>query len=163
MGGQPLKWGAGAVEGGVLGSAVQLETGHAPVGPAVHGVVPRSALFRRLGSAARVTEVSAPAGSGKTLLLRSWIAESGLAGRAAWVTVQPEERDPQRLWIAVADALRGTDAGSALVQPLTAAPNLSGWAIVERLLHGLGRGAAPAGVAGDARAGRAAVGARHPS
>jgi LuxR family maltose regulon positive regulatory protein len=86
-----------------------------------------------------VTEVSAPAGSGKTFLLRSWIAESGLAGRAAWVPVQGEERDPQRFWIAVADALRATSAGSALVRPLTAAPDLDGWEIVERLLKDLAR------------------------
>jgi LuxR family maltose regulon positive regulatory protein len=38
------------------------------------------------------------------------------------VPVQDGERDPQRFWITVADALRGTDAGSALVRPLTAAP-----------------------------------------
>ena len=46
------------------------------------------------------------------------------------------ERDPQRLWILVADALRRT-GGSAQVQPLTAAPDLDGWAIVERLLKDL--------------------------
>ena len=33
----------------------------------------------------RVTVVPAPAGSGKTVLLRSWIAEAGLAGLTAWV------------------------------------------------------------------------------
>ena len=112
-------------------------TGGDPV-PAVRGgIVSRRALFGRLGRARRVTEVSAPAGSGKTVLLRSWIAEAGLAGRAAWVSVQGEERDPQRFWIAVADALRGTAAGSALVRPLTAAPDLDGWAVVERLLKEL--------------------------
>ena len=40
-------------------------------------------------------------------------------------------------WISVADALRGTAAGSALVRPLTAAPDLDGWAVVERLLKDL--------------------------
>jgi hypothetical protein len=55
------------------------------------------------------------------------------------VSVQPEERDAQRFWIAVADALRGTAAGSALVRPLTAAPDLDGWAITERLLKDLAR------------------------
>ena len=85
-----------------------------------------------------MTEVSAPPGSGKTLLLRSWIADPGVAGRAAWVPVQPQERDPQRFWIAVADALRETTPGSALVRPLTAAPDLDGWSIVERLLADLG-------------------------
>jgi LuxR family maltose regulon positive regulatory protein len=71
------------------------------------------------------------------LLLRSWIAAVGLAEHVAWVAVQPEEHDAQRFWIAVADALRGTAAGSALVRPLTAAPGLDGWAIVERLLKDL--------------------------
>jgi LuxR family maltose regulon positive regulatory protein len=102
-------------------------------------MVSRRALIGRLDGAARVTQISAPAGSGKTFLLRSWIGESGLAGRAAWLSVQPEERDPQRFWIAVADALRDTASGSELVRPLTAAPDLDGWAIVERLLIDLVR------------------------
>jgi LuxR family maltose regulon positive regulatory protein len=84
-----------------------------------------------------VTLISAPAGSGKTFLLRSWLGETGLASRAAWVPVPRQERDPQRFWISVADALRGTAAGSALVRELTAAPGLDGWAIVERLLKDL--------------------------
>ena len=42
-------------------------------------VVPRPGLWERLAGAARVTVVSAPAGSGKTVLLRSWISEAGLA------------------------------------------------------------------------------------
>jgi LuxR family transcriptional regulator, maltose regulon positive regulatory protein len=37
----------------------------------------------------------------------------------------------------VLDALRQTSAGSALVRELTAAPDLDGWAIVERLLSNL--------------------------
>ena len=84
-----------------------------------------------------MTLISAPAGSGKTFLLRSWLGETGLASRAAWVPVPRQERDPQRFWISVADALRGTAAGSTLVRELTAAPGLDGWAIVERLLKGL--------------------------
>jgi tetratricopeptide (TPR) repeat protein len=84
-----------------------------------------------------VTVVSAPAGSGKTVLLRSWIGAAGLAERAAWVPVGREEREPQRLWLAVLDALRRTAPGSALVRPVTAAPELDGWAIIERLLTDL--------------------------
>ena len=49
-----------------------------------------------------------------------------------------EERDPQRFWLSVADAVRETAAASALVRSLTAAPGLDGWAIVERLLADLG-------------------------
>ena len=105
--------------------------------PAVRdGVVSRSGLFGLLTQAQRVVQVSAPAGSGKTVLLRSWIAESGMAGRVAWVAVA-RGCDSPRFWISVADALRGTAAGSALVRALTAAPGLDGWTVVERLLDDL--------------------------
>ena len=68
----------------------------APV-PAVRGgIVSRRGLFERLGGAARVTQISAPAGSGKTFLLRSWIAAARLAESTAWVSVPGQERDPQQ-------------------------------------------------------------------
>src|ERR1700723_1952950 len=105
--------------------------------PVSGGVVARRALFGRLAGAERVVQISAPAGSGKTVLTRSWIAEAGLAERVAWVTVDRDERDPGRFWISVADALRGTAPGAALVRPLTAAPDLDCWAVVERLLTDL--------------------------
>src|SRR5215467_2028436 len=93
-------------------------------------VVSRPALWERLDQSARVTVVSAPPGSGKTVLLRSWIDAAGLAGRAAWVPVGRDERDPQRFWLAVLGALRQTVPGAALVRELTAAPDLDGWAMV---------------------------------
>jgi len=55
----------------------------------------------------------------------------------AWVPVGRDERDPQRFWLAVLGALRQTVPGSALVRELTAAPDLDGWAMVERLLTDL--------------------------
>ena len=96
----------------------------------------RTGLFGRLG-AARVSVVSAPPGSGKSVLLRSWIGEAGLAESAGWVSVGRDDRDPQRFWLSVLGALRQTSAGSRLVRELTAAPDLDGWAIVERLLKDL--------------------------
>ena len=105
--------------------------------PGLGGVVPRPGLFERLGASARVTVLSAPPGSGKTVLLRSWIGEPGRAGRVAWVAVGRGEQDPQRFWLSVLGALRGTSAGSGLVRELTAAPDLDGWAVVERLLKDL--------------------------
>jgi LuxR family maltose regulon positive regulatory protein len=113
-------------------------TAEVPAAPASReAVVSRSALFGRLAEAERVVQLSAPAGSGKTVLMRSWIAEAGLAPRTAWVSVASEDRDPQGFWISVANALRGTAAGSTLVRPLTGVPGLDGWAVVERLLRDL--------------------------
>jgi LuxR family transcriptional regulator, maltose regulon positive regulatory protein len=99
--------------------------------------VSRPELWQRLGGAARVSVVTAPPGSGKTVLLRSWIAQAGLADNAGWVAAGPDDRDPQRFWLSALNALRRTAAGSALVQELTAAPDLDGWAVVERLLGNL--------------------------
>ena len=121
-----------------MGPADRSGSASAPAALAVRdGLVSRPGLFALLDGAGRVTEVSAPAGSGKTLLLASWIAEADLAGLAAWVPVQGEERDPQRFWLSVMAALRETAAGSKLVRPLMAAPDLDGWAVVERLLADL--------------------------
>ena len=84
-----------------------------------------------------MTVVAASAGSGKTVLLRSWINQAGLSERAAWVPAGRDERDPQHFWLSVLSALRRTTPGSALVQALTAAPDLDGWTLVERLLTDL--------------------------
>src|SRR5262249_20067753 len=116
--------GVGAVAGGAAGR------GAGSVGS-------RRRLVGRVGGGARVSVVSAPPGSGKTVLLRSWISQPGVAGSAAWVPAGRGERDPQRFWLSVLDALRQTGPGSALVRELTAAPDLDGWVITERLLADL--------------------------
>jgi len=101
-------------------------------------LVPRHALFERLGGAERVVLVSAPAGSGKTFLVRSWIAAAGLDDRTAWVSVGREEHDSEAFWVSVADSLRGTRIGSERVRELTVAPGLDGATVVGRLLEDLG-------------------------
>src|ERR1700744_3947767 len=129
----------GPVKEGVVGPANWSGAAGSPAAPAIRDrVVSRPGLLGLLAQAGRVTVVTAPAGSGKTLLLRSWVSESDLAGRAAWVPVQGTGRDPQRFWLSVLGALRATAAGAKLVRPLTAAPGLDGWAMVERLLTDLG-------------------------
>jgi LuxR family transcriptional regulator, maltose regulon positive regulatory protein len=123
---------------GTMGSAVGADAvAGGGAGPGAGGVVARPRLLGRLAAQARVSVVSAPAGSGKTVLLRSWIGQSGVAGRAAWVSAGRGERDPQQFWLSVLAALRQTAAGSALVRELTAAPDLDGWMITERLLANL--------------------------
>ena len=92
------------------------------------GVVARTALFERLGASARVTMVSAPPGSGKTVLLRSWIGQPGLAERAAWVP-------------------RPGRSGSAAVLAVGGSPRCG------RRRAGVGAGAAAVGGAGSGRVG----------
>jgi LuxR family maltose regulon positive regulatory protein len=101
-------------------------------------LVSRPRLFERLGAAERVVYVSAPAGSGKTFLVRSWIAAERLDDRAAWVSVPREEHDSQAFWLSVLDSLRGTRIGSELVRELTATPDLDGATVVRRLLEDVG-------------------------
>jgi LuxR family maltose regulon positive regulatory protein len=100
-------------------------------------LVARPGLFELLGSGERVVLVSAPAGSGKTFLLRSWIASEGLGDRVAWVSVGRGERDGQTFWLSVLDSLRGTRIGAGRVRELTAAPDLDGATVVRRLLEDL--------------------------
>src|SRR5580698_6227840 len=137
--GRPGQAAAGpAALSGAAASARESGSLDRPATPPVRGeVVSRRPLFGRLAEAERVVQISAPAGSGKTVLIRSWLAEAGLARYAAWVAVDGEQQDPQEFWISVAGALRGTPAGSALVRPLTAAPDLDGWSVVDRLLKDL--------------------------
>ena len=78
----------------------------------------------RLGASARVTVVSAPPGSGKSVLLRSWIGEAGLTDSTGWVSIGRDDRDPQRFWLSVLGALRQTAPGLVLVRPLTATPGM---------------------------------------
>jgi len=123
---------------GTMGSAVGVGAAvGGAAGPGAGGVVARPRLVGRLGAQARVSVLSAPPGSGKTVLLRSWISGAGLSGCAAWVPAGRGERDPPRFWLSVLAALRATGPGSALVRELTAAPDLDGWAITERLLADL--------------------------
>ena len=104
------------------------------------GLVQRSALFGRLASAARVTQVSGLAGSGKTVLLRSWLSASGAAQRAAWIDVPRGGCAPKHLWRLMIDSLRATPVGAPSVRAWTAEPDGNGWEILEGLLEDL-RGA----------------------
>jgi LuxR family maltose regulon positive regulatory protein len=102
-------------------------------------MVRRQALFERL-SAARpggVVLVCAPAGSGKSVLLRSWVDAEGLAERVAWVSVERGEGDAQRFWLSVIDASAGVVDAGDLVSRVSPSPSFRGEAVVERLLSDL--------------------------
>ncbi len=52
-----------------------------------------------------VVLVAAPAGFGKTTLLAQWLASSPVPRTTAWVTLDPADEDPVRLWTYLATAL----------------------------------------------------------
>ncbi len=101
-------------------------------------LVARPVLFERLsaGYAGGVTLISAPAGSGKTVLLRSWIEAAGLGERTAWVSVERGECDEQRFWLAVVEALRTAAGMEGPIDDLGPAPGFDGAGVVERIIDG---------------------------
>jgi len=74
-------------------------------------LVPRPRLVRLLDDAVRapLTLVVAPAGSGKTSLVRDWAARSALPH--AWLSVDEPDRDPAQLWRGILAALEGIAPG----------------------------------------------------
>src|SRR5438876_8745254 len=78
------------------------------------GVVSRARLFADLDtlSETELTLVSGPAGSGKTVLVSSWLAvRPDLC--VAWITLDPGDDDPVRLWRYVAHAVDRVRPGIA--------------------------------------------------
>ena len=103
-----------------------------PLG-ATQRLVQRGALYERLSTpeGGGVALVCAPAGSGKSVLLRSWIEAAGLEDQAGWVSVERGERDAQRFWLSVIDALAGA---VGVVQRVAPAPTFNGRAVIEQVL-----------------------------
>ena len=60
---------------------------------------------RRCARRRPVVLVAAPAGFGKTTLLTQWLATGEASRATAWVTLDPGDDDPVRLWTYVAAAL----------------------------------------------------------
>ena len=90
-----------------------------------------------------MTIISAPAGSGKTSLLRAWADRPGQPYRLAVVQVQRDQHDAQQFWLALLDAIRrATGAGSG-AEPPAATPEFNAPAMAGRVLSEL------AGARGD--------------
>jgi len=53
----------------------------------------------------KVTIISAPAGSGKTSLLRAWADRPGHPRQLAVLQVQRDKHDAQQFWLAMLDAV----------------------------------------------------------
>jgi LuxR family transcriptional regulator, maltose regulon positive regulatory protein len=110
------------------------------VGQREPGLIHRRDLMAALNRAAekQVTIISAPAGTGKTSLLRAWTGHPGQDGRIAFTTVRPGQRDMQLFWLTMLGAIRaaaGTGEGDAQLPPVT--PGSNGSDMVDKVLSEL--------------------------
>jgi len=86
---------------------------------------------------AKVTLISAPAGSGKTSLLRAWAAANGQRYRLAVVQVRRDQQDAQQFWLAVLSAIQQASGTPGEGKPLAATPGFNEAAIADRVLSEL--------------------------
>ena len=84
-----------------------------------------------------MTIISAPAGSGKTSLLRAWADRPGQRHRLAVVQVQRDQQDAQQFWLALLTAVRHASGPASGAEPPAATPEFNGQAMVDRLLSEL--------------------------
>ncbi|MGD0700775.1 MAG: LuxR C-terminal-related transcriptional regulator [Trebonia sp.] len=85
-------------------------------------------------AARKVTIISAPAGSGKTSLLRAWADRQGQRRRLALLQVQRDQQDAQQFWLALLDAVRAASAPTGRAGPPAATPDFNAPAMVDRVL-----------------------------
>ena len=83
-----------------------------------------------------MTIISAPAGSGKTSLLRAWAGRPGQPHRLAVMQVQRDQHDAQQFWLALLSAVRQASAAGR-AEPPVATPDFNGRAMVDRVLSEL--------------------------
>ena len=84
-----------------------------------------------------MTIISAPAGSGKTSLLRAWADRPGRPHRLAVMQVQRDQHDAQQFWLALLGAVRQACGPASRAEPPAATPEFNGRAMVDRVLSEL--------------------------
>jgi LuxR family maltose regulon positive regulatory protein len=104
--------------------------------PAAPRLIQRGDLLASLdrATAAKVTLISAPAGGGKTSLLRAWAAGPGQPYRLAVVQVRRDQQDPQQFWLGILSAIRQAAGAPGESEQLAATPDFNEAAIAERVL-----------------------------
>jgi LuxR family maltose regulon positive regulatory protein len=102
-------------------------------------LIDRGDLLAALDRAAarRVTTISAPAGSGKTSLLRAWAGRPGQPHRVAVVQVPRDQHDAQQFWLALLGAVRQAPGTISGADPPAATPAFNGRAMTDRVLSEL--------------------------
>jgi len=108
----------------------------APAGPRL---IDRNDLLAVLdgATARKVTIISAPAGSGKTSLLRAWADRPDPRYRLAVVQVQRDEHDAQQFWLALLSVVRQASVPTSRVEPAVGTPEFNEQAMVDRVLSEL--------------------------
>jgi LuxR family maltose regulon positive regulatory protein len=109
------------------------------VASATPRLIDRGDLLAALDRAAarKVTILSAPAGSGKTSLLRAWADRPGQPHRLAVLQVQRDQQDAQSFWLALLNAVRQASGATSDAEPPAATPEFNGRAMVDRVLSEL--------------------------
>jgi LuxR family transcriptional regulator, maltose regulon positive regulatory protein len=102
-------------------------------------LIVRGDLLAALDRAAarKVTIISAPAGSGKTSLLRAWADYADRAHCIAFVPVRRDQEDAQQFWLALLNAVRQASSTTSDTEPPTAAPDFNVGAVADRVLSEL--------------------------
>jgi LuxR family maltose regulon positive regulatory protein len=116
------------------------------VAPATPRLISRGDLVAALDRAAssKVTVISAPAGSGKTSLLRAWAGRPGQPHPLALVQVHRDQHDAQQFWLALLGAVRHATGANGGAEPPAATPGFNAPAMADRVLSELAD--APGGV-----------------
>jgi LuxR family maltose regulon positive regulatory protein len=90
-------------------------------------------------AAGKVTIISAPAGSGKTSLLRAWAARPGRAHRVVYLPVRRDEQDAQVFWLALLHAVRPATGTISDTEPPVATPDFDVRTLADRVFSALAR------------------------
>jgi LuxR family transcriptional regulator, maltose regulon positive regulatory protein len=109
------------------------------VAPAAPRLIDRGDLVAALDRAAarKVTIISAPAGSGKTSLLRAWARGPGRPRRLAVLQVQRDQQDAQQFWLALLGVVRRATGADSGAEPLAATPDFNAPAMAGRVVSEL--------------------------
>jgi len=100
-------------------------------------IIDRHRLVEVLNAGTQFILVTAPAGSGKTILVKSWLESQGATRPYAWASIERGELDPQRFWSTLVTRVRQCLPTDATVDELAPAPAFNAELVIARLIADL--------------------------